>query len=316
MRNPAVLVGVAAVLLAAGFAAGYKVGERRAVEEGSPRSPSNSAPSTSRTPTDARSGGSTSTDTPTSDSTRDKLRERVVELEAEVRLLREETGKPSTAGGGPGGEVAKQAYDDMLALASGELSDPERLRSLIIRLSQLDPKLARFFIDKYRAAAGAGGSENERFVAMQLAAMSGGPEAADFVQQLLNDPSLSANLRTRLLTELSPPGTGFFSIKRLPVGESLRATAMTLVRSEKPDERRGGAGLLGGTPTPAARVELARLLAADTDSTVRQVAARSLGLIGDASSRKLLETYAAQTTDVWLQKAAAAAIKDYDATPR
>lgn len=314
-RNPAVLVGAAVALVAIGFAAGVGVGGRRAVEEGRTRSDVPSEP-----PAPPRSAASTPvssmrTETPDIPRDPDKLRERIVELETELRIVREEAGKGSAAGPGAGPEVARQAYDEMLAMESGNFNDPERLRSLILSLSRIDSRLAREFIDRYRKAQGAGAGENEKFTAIRLALMSGGPDASTFVQQLLTDPSVDAQLRSRLLGELSPSGGGFFSIRRLPVSEPLSATAMTLVRSTSAEERRGGAGLLGGVPTPASRVELMRLLE-DPDASVKHVAVRSLGMVGDQTTRKLLEPYAAQTADPWLQKLAVSAIQELDQATR
>src|SRR5438105_1523572 len=84
--------------------------------------------------------------------------------------------------------------------------------------------------------------DSEMKVTLQLALVSGGPEAADFIQQLLTDATLEPSLRDRLLSELSPHGGSFFSIRRLPVSESLGSTAMLLVHSDNPTERRAGAG--------------------------------------------------------------------------
>jgi hypothetical protein len=58
------------------------------------------------------------------------------------------------------------------------------------------------------------------------------------------------------------------------------------------------------------------MLTQDPDAAVKMVAARSLGLVGDPSTRKLLEPLAAQTADPGLQKAAQSAIKELDRGPR
>ena len=312
-KKPAVLIGGTAILIAIGFAAGFGVGQQRAVEEGrrGPGVTSNSTP------------GSGSAVSPMSDSARsespareldgEKLRERVVELENDLRIAREQSGKGSAPA--PGADAARRAFEEMLALETGNFDDPEQIRTLIESLSRLDLRLARDFVERFHNAAEGEGGKNERFVSARLALMCGGPDAANFLQKFLNDPSMDAKLRARVLDELAPTGGGFFSIRRLPVSESLGTTAMTLVRSDNVDDRRGGAGLLGGLATSASRVELTRLLA-DPDNSVKYVAVRSLGLVGDQTTRKLLEPYAAQSADPSLRKLAAAAIKDLEQSPR
>jgi hypothetical protein len=47
---------------------------------------------------------------------------------------------------------------------------------------------------------------------------------------------------------------------------------------------------------------------------VKEAAVRSLGFVGDPTTRKILDTYAAQAADPFLQKAAA--IRDLDQGPR
>jgi hypothetical protein len=308
-RNPAILVGVAVVLLAAGFALGFLIGQRRATEDGRSRT----SPAVSPSPVRATPGSDPSAPgrsaSAAADLDREKLRERILDLEAQLRIDREESGKKVEKEAGP--ELARQAYEDLLAMETGDFHDPERLRSLIASLSRIDPNLARHFIDRFQKARTAGGSETEKFVAIQLALMSGGPDAADFVEKLLADPGIDASLRSKILSEVSPTGGAFFSIRRLPVSDSLGSTAMTLVRSANPEERRGGAGLLGGLHTAGSRVELTRLLE-DPDPAVKQVAIRSLGFVGDQATRKILEPYAAQSADPSLQKAAATAIRELD----
>lgn len=309
MRNPATLTAAALIVLVVGFVAGLMVGERRQGEERR-QGPAGGGRTADPVPTRPEAVKSSTPATP--DETV-QLRERVRILEVELRSSRETSPVPAVSKGSE--EVAERAYEDLLAIEKGGLDDPERLRSLFAALPQLDAATAKVFIDRYRKAGTEAGKQTERFVAVQLALMSGGPEAAEFLQTLLKDQSLELGLRNQVLGEVGA-GNGLFSIRRLPVDESLGSTAMTFVRSEKPEERRAGAGLLGGVPTPGARLELERMLTQDSDLSVKMVAARSLGLVGDPSSRKLLEPYAADDKNAGLQKAATAAIKELDRGPR
>jgi hypothetical protein len=160
----------------------------------------------------------------------------VVEFELELHITREDSGKKSTVVSGS--ELARRTFEDLFAMESGEDWDAERLRSLIDHLSRLDSKVARHFIERFGNARAANGSDNEKKVALQLALMSGGPEATEFIQELLTDATLDPSLRVRLLSEPNPHGGSFFSIQRLPVSETLGSTAMLLVHSEDPTERR------------------------------------------------------------------------------
>jgi hypothetical protein len=310
MRNPAALMAAAVLLLAVGFGAGVLIGERRSVEEQGPgRTPGRGPDAVSRS--ESAATGKSAEPAPAEEAAR--LRERIRTLEVEVQTLRE---IPPAAAGKGGAEVAERVFEDLLAIEKGGIDDPERLRSLFSGLPQLDASSAKVFIDRYRRALAGKDSDKDRIVAIQLALMSGGPDAAQFLQTLLRDSSLDPGLRDEVLNEVGATGGGLFSIRRLPVDESLGSTAMTLARSEKTEERRAGAGLLGGVTTPGSRLELERLLTQDPNPAVKTVAARSLGLVGDPSTRKLLEPLAAQTADPGLQKAAQAAIKELDRGPR
>jgi HEAT repeat protein len=207
-------------------------------------------------------------------------------------------------------------FDDFLAMEKDAANDPERLRALFAGLAQLDAASAKIFIDRYRKMGAEADKQTDKFVAIQLALVSGGPDAAQFLQTLLQDQSLDPDLRSKVLSEIGPYGVGLFSIRRLPVDDSLGSTALTLVHSNIAAERRAGAGLLGGVATPASRLELERMLTQDSDGLVKLAAVRSLGLVGDPSSRRLLEPLAADGKDPALQHAAAAAIKQLDQTPK
>jgi hypothetical protein len=215
-----------------------------------------------------------------------KLQTKVRELEAELKSFRSAAPK---AGPDPGPPVSPEAiFKGYLELTRGKNPDPEKARALFARLGQLDEKSAGYFIEQFRKSNGPD-AKDEREAALELALASGGPATADFIHVLLNDASLDAELRNTLLQELSGVGGGLFSIHRLPISEALGSTAMTLCRSTKPDDRQGGAGLLGGLKTEASRAELRRLIGEDKDPQVRASATLSLGHVGDAASRTFLE---------------------------
>jgi len=305
-RNPATLVAGVLVLVGVGFILGVQVGGRRAVEEGHPTPavpPVRAGAAASRN--EPRRGAGSENGAPEEERTR--LRERILELETQLRVAHEESvRKPSSEAEA---EIARRAFEDLLWMETGEDRNPERLRSLIDHLARITERSASYFITRFRSAPGS--DDDGKKIAMQLALMSGGPDAADFVQQLLTDPTLDATLRDRLLSELASRGDGLFSVRRLPVGEALASTAMLMIHSDKLDDRRAGASLLGGVRSSSSRGELIRLLQ-DSDGNVRESAARSLGMVGDQTTKKILETYAAQTQDAGLRKAAAAAIQEID----
>jgi hypothetical protein len=311
MGNPGTRIAGGLVLLVAGFSFGVLVGRRRTMEEAGPASDP-PHPSAATRPQTSSATASVRIEAPMADADRAALQERIRQLESELQVLREGSGNKTAAPGE--GDLAERVFEDWIALSTGNIQDSEQLRVLFGRLLKLDPSSTRTFIEHFRKAPSS--KSSERQAALQLAMWVGGAETADFLHILLKDSSLEAPIRDELLRELGSTGAGMFSIKRLPVDESLGSTAMTLARSRNPDERRAGAGLLGGVATPASRIELLRILSEDPDSGVKGVAIRSLSYVGDPSTRKALEPWAAQTADTSLQKAAAAAIQTLDKGPR
>jgi hypothetical protein len=314
MANPAPRIAAGLALIAGGFVFGVVVGQRRTNDE--PRTRSVSDPASSTSPS-ARTGDSRpiaagSTPGATAEAEKGALQERVRVLEMELQTLREGAGKKTPTALGP--DEAERIFEDFLKIETGGIPDPEEFRSILERLSRLDASSAQTFINRFRNAPAS--KSEEKKAALQLTLWAGGATAAEFVHVLLKDSTLDASLRGELLEELGQTGGGLFSVKRLPVDEALGSTAMTLARSEKVDERRAGAGLLGGISSPGSRLELLRVLAEDPDTSVKVVAMRSLSYVGDPATRKVLEPYAAQTKDGALQKAAAAAIAELDKGPR
>jgi hypothetical protein len=223
----------------------------------------------------------------------DLLQQRVGELEAEVRKLRELQPKAQSENSW---EFAALLYRDYLQMekGGGKNPDPEMNREF---LGRLDGSSASHFISN---ASGSPGmekkKEDERTVALELTLASGGPAAAEFVNLLLHDPTLDPSLREDLLQELSGMGGGFFSIRQLLLTEGLTSTALVLTKSAKEQDRQGGAGVLGGVRTEASRTELRHMVEHDPNMGVRSTAAMSLGHVGDPSTQTFLENF-------WVSKA-------------
>ena len=273
--NRLAAIATASALFCAGLFLGLAV-RRRAPEPG--RHPSSET--MRRNPAPPRLEG------PTPAPELPKLEARVRELEAELSTLRSGRAKP---GSEPApAAFAEEIFKGYLELHQSKNPDPEKARTFLARLGQLDEKSAGYFIEQFRKSKGPD-SEDEREVAMELALACGGPAVADFVNLLLNDPSVGGDLRGDLLQELSGAGGGLFSIRRLPISDALASTAMTLCRSASSQDRQGAAGLLGGLKSEASRAELRRLVEEDTDLSVRTSAILSLGHVGDRSSQTYLE---------------------------
>lgn len=251
------------------------------------------------------------------------LRKRVMELEADLRALQPLARKsPETESSR---DFAEHVFEDYLELDSSRSKnpDPDKFRGLLGRLGRLDDKSSEYFIERYRKAKQTEDGQHEKAIALELALASGGPRTAEFVNILLNDPTLEPIFRENLLSEISGMSGSFFSIKRLPVSPGLESTAMTLVRSEKPEERRGAAGLLGGVRNEIARTELRRLVEQDSDLRVKAAAALSLGHVGDVATRTYLETLWASNSPSFageegskVRGAIETALKELSETPR
>jgi hypothetical protein len=309
MANPASRIAAGLALIAGGFVFGVVVGQRRTADEPRTRptpDPASSASPISR-PLDSRAAPPATTP---ADPEKGALQERIRLLELELRTLREGPDRKTPTPFGP--DEAERIFEDFLKIETGGIQDPEQLRSILERLSRIDAASAQTFINRFRKAS----KSEEKKAAIELTLWAGGAAAAEFVHLLLKDSTLDSSLRDGILRELGNTGGGLFSVKRMPVDEALGSTAMTLARSEKVEERRAGAGLLGGAPSPGSRIELLRILTEDPDTSVKIVAMRSLSYVGDPATRKVLEPYATQSKDAALQKAAAAAIAELDKGPR
>jgi len=92
-KNPSVLVGGMAALVAVGFAVGFGVAQRRGVEESRSRTWAPPSPLESGRRPDAASPGSSRTGSGAAEPDREKFRERIVELETELQIARDEAAK-------------------------------------------------------------------------------------------------------------------------------------------------------------------------------------------------------------------------------
>jgi hypothetical protein len=248
------------------------------------------------------------------------LEARIRELEADVRMGRATAATPE---GALTPAALEELFEAYLELEGAKNPDPEKGRVLFARLGQLNEKSAGYFVEKFRKSKGPD-LEKERAIAMELALASGGSAVTDFVNVLLNDPSLDPALRANLLDELGGMNGGLFSIRRLPINDELSSTAMAMCRSGKPEDRKAAAGLLGGLKTEASRIELRRLVDEDKDSGVRTAAVLSLGHVGDPSTRTYLERLWASPEShgksgqeiARLRDAIASALKELEPGPR
>jgi hypothetical protein len=289
MRKGMALAGAIAL-----FALGIAVG--LAMRRGRDRGPERHAPSLP-SPVESRVGPAVLEGTATGAEVA-RLNLRIHDLESEIRSDRERASQPPPADNSR--EFAALVYKDYLDMEKGGASknpDPERFREFLGRLSRLNQDSAGYFIERFREAGKGEDHEDEKTVAIELTLASGGAAAAEFVNLLLNDPTLEPAHRENLLDELSGMNGGFFSIRRLPVTDALTSTALVLTKSAKEHDRQGGAGLLGGVRTEASRTELRRLIEEDRDLKVKTAAVLSLGHVGDPSTQTFLEK-------LWTSKAA------------
>lgn len=273
MKNAAAIV----VALLAGAVVGFGLARLRA-----PEAPPSAAP-----PPAPRPDGAAAANDPRDAELRE-LRRQVEELRRESRLAFERLPHPD---GDPAGaesrrERAKSIFETFRR-AFVDKEGPELLKALG-SVDELDESMAAFFVERHRA-----GIENAELRNMNLLLihLSGGPDAAAFVVDLLRDPAAPADQRSSLLQHLS--GTGIPENRKLPYAGDLAATAETLLASKEAADRRGGAGLLGGNDSDASRVRLLRMAQSDPDAGVRAAALSSLGWVGDRADYERLKAWKA-----------------------
>src|SRR5258708_5091615 len=175
-RNPAAVVAGVLVLVGVGFILGVRVGERRAIEEGRttqsvPKGTAGASRNQPRRGARPQTGGL--------EEERTRLRERILELESQLRIAREESSRKPSAEADA--DIARRAFEDLLSMESGEDRNPERLRSLIEDLARVTERSAAYFIARFRSAPDGKDDDVRKKIALQLAPMTGGPAAPDFL---------------------------------------------------------------------------------------------------------------------------------------
>ena len=213
---------------------------------------------------------------------RERIRELETLLVAEDRKGKEgEASKDKLA-------LAKEIYELFVRLGKGKADSDEALTAMG-RLSELNPDMASFFIERARQKPGkdSGGMN----MALFLMLACGGPEVSAFIHETLTDPSIEYPSRKELLGTISG-GNGMYTVpQRIPVDENLARVAFEILRSEKSYERKGAVSLLGGVNSTESRGILQETALSDSDVRVREGAVRSLGYVGDASTVSFLENY-------------------------
>lgn len=203
-----------------------------------------------------------------------------------------EAPRPSASAAPDGREGARERALKILD-ARLAMHDPRRMmessRADMEALRAIGPDLARFFIEEFRAAEG-----ERRRTALFLAIEAGGPDAASFLKEILNDGIVPPEERLLVLRSLP----GLPSAGGLPADDETVSAAFRMAGSAEADERKGAAGILAWQDTAQARVTLMELSVKDADSWVRAAAIRALGRNGDRTTLAHLAAYPREGLDV------------------
>ena len=186
--------------------------------------------------------------------------------------------------------AAQGIFDELKGLDEGK-TDPEQLLEMLGRLGDLGEEEAAYFVQQYLASKGKGGSAVEREAALMLAVLSGGEYVADFLSDFLTDPTTPRADRIRFLQNIGNPMEPAYSMDRIPMDGALAVTAYDLLESRNSLERKGAASLLGGLDTPQSRATLEQVVENERDLRVRIAAIRSLGRVGDLSTKEFLQRF-------------------------
>ncbi|HVR87161.1 MAG TPA: HEAT repeat domain-containing protein [Planctomycetota bacterium] len=189
---------------------------------------------------------------------------------------------------------AKRVCETYAAEYEGDMH-PARKHELMQMLYQLDEEMTPYFVERYETDP----DPTLRGVAWYLAVASGGPVAAEFLGRWIDDPATPPQRRAELLDSLC----GFdpivpITFQKIPVGDTLGATALRLSDSASAGDRRGAAALLGNYGAPESEAVLRRLADSDADPETRGVAIRSLGRIGTPQTLAYLRSYPGPSADV------------------
>jgi hypothetical protein len=194
-------------------------------------------------------------------------------------------------------EEAGQVFEDFLRLFQGKTEDTDDLMRIAGRLGMIDRDLAFHFAERYRAAALPQGDPKARETALFLAVLAGGDEASRLLEEILTRPERYPEDHRSILQRVGRPGDLVWSLDRATPTPRTVSLAFTLLESGMPADRRAGAGILRGVPTPEAMDALERILEFDSDLEVRLTAASSLGEIGDGRTLLLFERVLASLSD-------------------
>lgn len=181
--------------------------------------------------------------------------------------------------------AAREIFDDLVGARAAEKTprggaDLDRITR---RLSDLEPRMAPFFAERFRAETEAA----RRQAALLLTLRAGGPEAGEILGDVVagrrGTPEDRA-LVLRALPALDPAGP-------IPVDLALVRRAARMAASRDPVERMGAAGILGTQETLDARERLMTMAETDPDGNVRAAAIRMLGRVGDQATLLYLRAY-------------------------
>ena len=279
-----IAVPVAIGALAVGFVAGALLGRGPSVMERTHEKPEETVP----TPITPAQASPSPPDIEVNLQPTIKMQhERIVELEEQVRELQRKASGIKTKNEKLA--IARKIYETFTKFDKGRAPNPEEIFKAMSRLGELDEDMASFFIDRFREEK-AGEDTTEENMALMLAVISGGPDVTALVKEMIQDPNTSAIDRSQLMVILSGEN-GMFTSNRIPMDSELSQTAILLVHSSVSEDRKGGAGLLGGADTLGSRLALQDLAFNDPDLAVKTAAIRSLGYVGDNTTLQFLEGY-------------------------
>jgi|SRR5688572_14649735 len=148
----------------------------------------------------------------------------------------------------------------------------------------LKPDMARFFIQKYREFEHL--TDVKRQYAMEMAISCGGPDAADFVRQLTENPAegfMEFLLRT-IVADVLTQGHMMRRPKEFPVDDSLMQRTQVMLASARGSDRRLAVAILGYADVHRALPTITERVRLDPDPVVRETALRILARIGTQAS--------------------------------
>ena len=179
-------------------------------------------------------------------------------------------------------KFAEDLYDlYMKIVKSGNKDD---MLELSKRFAQLDPEMAPFFIERYRATK----NDFDSYVPLELALYSGGKEVTGFVYEVLTSTLYDEEQRMLLLRFLDGVSADVVPVGRIAVDEKLVQVACQLSQSENARVRMGAAGILGFSKSPEVSETLRKMAESDPDFSAKTAAFRALGRTEDKGNVSFL----------------------------